>query len=282
MTAINSVINKAQVSLDRATRRMSELASQMTTGSKINKPEDDAVSWALSARANEQFASIQAVNASISAGATSIRTADASMEAIGDLINHMKGILDSIVKVYPPYPTGSTERAELLQQFNGIRNQIDKLTIPAEDFGARKLLADPAMFADDGDLQITFTQTGEQFAIASQPAHTGVEGLDIPELPAETTTDQEIYDAIINLGQAEERLSHKRMSLAADANAITPQKTINSSMAEEARGAAQRLGEANMYEAAAELQSLEIRVSLVYEAVGMSITNSGKLASLLG
>ena len=57
---------------------------------------------------------------------------------------HIDQLIET-VKLFPPYPEGdnSEERIKMLRSFNGIRQLIDQLTVPAKDDLGQAIMADP-------------------------------------------------------------------------------------------------------------------------------------------
>jgi hypothetical protein len=47
------------------------------------------------------------------------------------LIRQMKADLSKIIKNFPPFPTDSIERRDLLMNYNGLQKEILKMTVPA-------------------------------------------------------------------------------------------------------------------------------------------------------
>ena len=147
--------------------------------------------------------------------AATVRGADETMQKIDEQIEEMKNRLLEHVKHYPPFGQNSRERVKLMKLFSAFRKQIDQLTIPADNFGAMKIMADPSIHEDAGDWDIDLDTQGNHMTIHSQQVHTGPDGLNIPKLPDEST-DEEIYAAIDNLESAHAILNQCRGQLAAD------------------------------------------------------------------
>ncbi|MEA3333503.1 MAG: hypothetical protein U9Q58_07895 [Pseudomonadota bacterium] len=61
-----------------------------------------------------------------------IQVADQAMEEIDQELQQAKKDLIEIRKMFPPYPHGSEERAELLNSYKSLRLQVDQLTFPPE------------------------------------------------------------------------------------------------------------------------------------------------------
>ena len=148
--------------------------------------------------------------------AASVRGADMAMHKIGEQIDKMKDRLQEHVKHYPPFGKGSEERIKLMKHFSAFRKQIDQLTIPADNFGAMKIMANPSSNTDAGDWEIDVDgNLANQATIHSQQVHTGLEGLNIPELPGEAT-DEDLHAVIANLESAKESLGQRRNNLNSD------------------------------------------------------------------
>jgi hypothetical protein len=147
--------------------------------------------------------------------AATVRSADATMQKIDKQIEQMKNRLLEYVKQYPPFGQNRQERMKLLKLFSAFRKQIDQLTIPVDNFGAMKIMADPATHSDAGDWDIDLDTQGHHVTIRSQQVHTGPGGLNIPELPGEST-HEEIQASINNLESAQATLSQRRGELAAN------------------------------------------------------------------
>jgi len=149
----------------------------------------------------------------LSGAAGSISKADTAMKAIGGVLSEMKGQLEEIVKNYPPFPAGSSERVRMLKHFAALRREIESLTIPPDDKEAAYILADPDRVPGAGDQEMTVDGIGRKVIVRSQPVHAGPDGLDIPELDV-SATDQEIENAIEKMNTAESMLQVKRTALA--------------------------------------------------------------------
>jgi hypothetical protein len=148
--------------------------------------------------------------------AASVRGADEAMQKIEKQIDQIKDQLIEHVKHYPPFDKTSAERIRLLKQFSAIRKQIDQLTIPPDNYGAMKIMADPSQIGDAGDWVIEMdADNGNQITIHNQQVHTGPGGLNISQIPGEAS-DDDIKGAIKNLESAKEILDHRRSTLSSD------------------------------------------------------------------
>lgn len=146
-----------------------------------------------------------------------VKHTDGAMRAIGQKLEQMQDTLRQVVKQYPPYPLESRERMELLNSLPGLRKQIDALTMPPPDREPVTLLGDPERQPGAGD--VSFTLDGETRTLSGQPAHSGPDGLDLPEL-APQASDQEVQQALEQVTQSREKLEARRTALAQELESI--------------------------------------------------------------
>ena len=290
MSIMKTSIDQAMIVLDRTSAALDQVTKRIGTGKKINAPEDDPARWIGARRGRSLADHLQAVNSSLESVAISIRGADEAMETIG---KHVEQI-STMVKQFPPYPAGDNaeERARLLRSFNGLRDLIDSLTFPPKDDIGRAIMADPASDPGAGrGWKVIVDEQGSVKTIRGQEVHTGATGLDIPELTeAGITTDGQPggpldsskLDAIVDsLETARETLRQRRDSLAADAAAIARAKSFNDKVAQFYVGYADGIETADVNEAAAQAQSLQLRQDLAYESLGSITGMHAELVDLL-
>ena len=78
------------------------------------------------------LAQLQSINDNQNTAAIQVRTEDQRMDHMDQLLMQMKQYLFRIIKNYPPYPPGEPERVKFLRSFNGLRQQIESLTVPPD------------------------------------------------------------------------------------------------------------------------------------------------------
>ena len=290
MTVIRSAIEQSLIVLNRTNDSMDAVTRRISTGKKINTPEDDPVLWASAGKSRSIVEHLGAVNNSLEAVAISIRGADIAMQTIGKNIDQMI----EYVKNFPPYPAGDTsaERAKFLQSFNGIRQMINDLTLPPRDDLGQYIMADSGSLAQPVDTwKVVVDEEGRVRTIQRQEVHTGPTGLDIPELSEGdiTTTGlpdgpldgTKLKDIIANLEAAQETLGEKRSGLASDAAGIARAKAFNDRVATFYTTFAENVEQADVDEAAAEAKSLELKRELAIEALNSITSMHSELVGLL-
>lgn len=259
---------------------MDSLTQRLITGKKIASPKDNPSAWEKASTSNAAFNRLQSINSSLNMIAMNIRIADTTMDTIGDDLDIMQSQLEMMINNYPSFPQDSPERAELIKDFNELRTQIDQMTMPSEDEGAKKIMSDPAVVTNAGDWEIMVGENNAKKTIHSQQVHTGPTGLNIPELP-ENATDSEIVEAIANLRTAKGTLEQKRMGLEKDAAGIARWLEHNTKTANFHRNRAERIENADMNEVAAQIKSVELRHSLSIELIRSITETQSQLIALL-
>jgi flagellin-like hook-associated protein FlgL len=269
--------------MDTATRRIS-------TGKKINAPADDPVRWTSSQQGRSIDGHLQAVNSGLESVAISIRGADAAMAAIEEHIDQMI----ETVKLFPPYPEGdnSEERIRMLRSFNGIRQLIDQLTIPAKDDLGQAILSDPASNPEVPDLwPVIVNEQGDVKTIGRREVHTGPTGLNIPERTEADITEngqiggplsrQKLDDIAANLENAKAVLRQRRDALGSDAAAIARAKSSNAETAAFHKAYAENIEAADVNETAAQVKSIELKQALALQSLGSITSLRSELVALL-
>jgi hypothetical protein len=162
------------------------------------------------------------IHARDNAAAKTIRTSDEAMKAVGDTLQRMSSELEAIVKNYPPFPPGSEERLHRLRAYAGLRDMIDRLTIPPKEdartqMGGRNADGPTAM----EDLWVlSIDPHGTTRTVPKEIVPVGPTGLDIPRLdPPDGIDDLAIGDALAKLDAARRQVDSRRAELRATAHA---------------------------------------------------------------
>lgn len=281
MSISRAEINQAIYHLDKTSKDLDSINRRLNTGRKINSAKDDPADWSKAQMDKAANADVRHVNDTLTLVAGNIRAADSAMEMIGRYIEMMKADLEAVIKNYPPYPMGDPERAKYLRSFIALRDEIDRITIPPRDPGARKIMSDPSAHPDAGDWDVIINKDGARAVIQSRQVHTGPTGLDIPLL-SETSTDAKITAAIDRLDQAMAILSSRRAGLGADFAGIQRSLNINDKIGAFFQKDAERLEIADMNETAALAKSIEVRYALQVESLKGLSDSQALFLELLG
>lgn len=141
--------------LNRANQVLPGDSRQVGEGKRIDAPRQDHSGQVEPSR--NQSAGKD--DSTITPLARSISVADRAIEDLDKHIERMKSKLESIVKNYPPFPADSSERAQYLKSFIGLRMEIEQLTIPPDKDAER-------IVADIKKINLSITATDKDIAAA--------------------------------------------------------------------------------------------------------------------
>lgn len=160
---------------------------------------------------------LEGANEEIREIAREIREVDHTMDVIAQNLEKMTASLEIIVKQYPPYLLKDKERVTALRQFLGLRQMIDKLTLPAPDDTPAKILGDKKLYPQAGDWEVPAGKGRGPVILRHQPVHSGAGGLDLPDLSIDSP-DVLVKGAFGQMARSNALLRQKRQAFAEDAN----------------------------------------------------------------
>ncbi len=160
---------------------------------------------------------LEGANEEIREVARQIREVDHTMDVIAQNLEKMTISLETIVKQYPPYLQNDKERVAALRQFNGLRQMIDKLTVPAPEDTPAKILGDKKMYPQAGDWEFPSGKGRAPVTLRHQPVHAGAGGLDLPDLSIDAS-DASVQKAFGQMTRSHQALRQRRDAFAGDAN----------------------------------------------------------------
>jgi methyl-accepting chemotaxis protein len=164
-----------------------------------------------------QLNRLQAANSKSQKIARQIRQVNESMETIDSHLSDMRATLEHIVKIYPPYPPGSTERIEALRRFSALRKMIDQIVRSVGDNVGTNISSAAEVPAGATDLA---TPSGEtKLNLDRQSLSPGQGGLDIPDISADAS-DVQISEALDGTIAAQAALQVQRRHFIAEADHI--------------------------------------------------------------
>jgi len=233
MAIINPInsMNQAPFAINRDDGTPGSAVRQTVADHKINTPPPNPLPQATLGNSHRALGQRQAINSSLNEAAISTKVADKTMKTIGARIGTMRSQLDVMIKHYPPFLSSNPDRIKVLRSFSAFRREIDALTIPPQNQGAAKIMADPAVFPQAGNQTIALGN-GESRTLQAQQLHTGPTGLNIPAL-SDTATDAEVHTAIGNLDAAQITLGRRQEGLSMDWATIVPSGKFADTAAEQ-------------------------------------------------
>ena len=140
----------ARFSLDRINRDLAETQLRLSTGFRINKAEDDAAGFSISAKLGARIAGLEQALSNAGDTKSVLDIAEASFNSIVDILTTLKTNATQAAND----TLGSEERAFIQSQVDSLLNELDSITAQTV-FQGNNLL--------DGSFNFTF-QVGERTA----------------------------------------------------------------------------------------------------------------------
>jgi hypothetical protein len=160
---------------------------------------------------------LEGANEEIREVARQIREVDHTMDVIAQNLEKMTASLEIILKQYPPYLENDKERVTALRQFLGLRQMIDKLTLPAPDDSPVKILGDKKRYPQAGEWEFPSGKGRSRATLSHQPVHSDFGGLDLPDLSIDSSDDV-VKKAFGQMTKSHALLRQRRHAFAEDAN----------------------------------------------------------------
>jgi flagellin len=276
MSIFTSAVNGSLHDISGADQATAKLSRELTTGRKIDTPEDGPSAWLEASRARSTASYLDAVHTGLNEVGTNIQVVDTTMQAIGQNLKTMQGLLDTAGN----YPTGDQNRQHLISSFNTVRQQIDQIVNTTAEPAARNLMSDPAVNPQAGDIQVLVGLNGGLRTVHRQQVDTGANGLNIPALDAAASNDA-LQAALAGVQTAQSTLAVRRQALAVDAEGVTRYLSQAAEASSFYQSQAESLTIADSTEAAAELQSVSVQRSLAVDTLSGISTIRGAVLDLL-
>ena len=277
MSMFSTSVNQALSSASRSDQASGRLTAQLTSGKKVQNPEDGPSTWLEASRAGSDSSYLDAVHTGLDEVSTNLNVVNTDMQAIGQYISGMQGQLQEALN----FPAGDPNRQQFITNFNQLRGQIDQTVNTEAQTGARNLMSDPAADPQAGNLQVLVGPNGETRTVHAQELDTGPNGLNIPALDPATATDTDLQAAVTNLAAAQATLATRQMVLGADSADIQNYASQTSQVSKLNQSEIDSLTGVDSNEAAVELQSVQVRHSLAIQMLASINTDRQAVLSLL-
>jgi hypothetical protein len=161
-----------------------------------------------------RFQNQEALNNTFNQISQSIGKVSRAMDEIEARVDKISDKLTGFRKIFPPYPPGSEERVKLYKSFSALRKQIQQLTYPPEDEGARAIMA-PGDSGNRSGEGITVQGPDLEIGVRPQNLQFSPQGINIPQMSPEPK-DEEIDHILGQLENTRQSLQDKRMGLQKD------------------------------------------------------------------
>ncbi len=130
----------------------------------------------------------------LSRAAIQVRRTEANLQALDRYLSGMKKNLVELVKMYPPYPMDSPQRVALLNQIQGLRQQVDALVFQVPS-------------------RLPFPESAQDPVAAPESTLLKPSDLGLPTLDPGNASDAQIGQALVQVEQAQTTVSQARQGM---------------------------------------------------------------------
>ena len=251
--------------LNLTNKRLQSSQLRITTGLKVNGPQDDGSTFAIATRLRGDIAGTKAVSTALAAGNSTVDVAVSAGKAIADVLVEMKG------KTVQANQAGldSASRSSLQTDFAALRTQIDTIVASAE-FNQANLI-----FGAASTLNVLSTIEGSVIAVSGQK-------MDATTLVIHNSSLATSSAAVVSLASIETAIvliGTKLAALGSSAKTLDIQGDFAVSLVDILTDGLGNLVDADLAQESATLQALQIQQQLGVQA--LSIANSAP-QSILG
>ena len=246
------------------TRVLQQTQLRVTSGLKINNPQDDSSGFQISTRIKGDINGVSAVKTSLDLGVTTVNIAIEGGKSIKDLAIEMKG------KVIQANQAGldANSRTALHNDFIALRNQINTIALSAE-FNENNIIKSGAT-----TFAVLSTQDGSTITVSAQVMDSTTLQINATNL----TTSGSAAAARTAIETAIALAGDKLAALGASHKSLTIQSDFTSKTIDSLKEALGTLVDADLAEESAKLQALQIQQALGVQA--LNIANAGPTALL--
>jgi flagellin len=269
MSTVNSINTNtsAAAALEQlnATRlQLSTTQLDVTTGLRVNGPQDDASSFAIALTLKGDISGDTAVQTALATGSSAVNVAVNAGQSISDLLTQAKA------KIVEANQSGldATSRTALHNDFAALRSQIDTIVATAS-FNGVNLLSSGA-----STLNVLSTADGSVIAVSAQGLTTSALGISAANL----TTSGSAATALTAINTAITTIANDLAKLGSAVSRIQDQTTFTGKLIDTLNSGVGDLVDADLAQESAQLQSLQIKQQLGVQA--LSIANQGPQALL--
>jgi len=167
--ALSEAVRSNLLSLQRTTQLIDRTQNRLSTGLEVASPIDDAISFFQARSLSDRAGDLNARKDGIDQGVSALEATLAATDAIEDLTNHLKGIIDAARS------GDKSQRAEFDDQITELANQVQKLVDDASYQGLNLLNSTASTlsvrFSDKADSKLDVE--GVNFNISSYFQNTG-------------------------------------------------------------------------------------------------------------
>lgn len=270
--AVNSVSAR-----DISVKNVDSKAHQQLSDVVVTKGVE-SIDRAKQERSSSSSLELNVTSSNLNSMAGNIRREDKQMEQMETYIDKMIENTKTIVKHFPPYLLGGSEKVETSNEFNAFKEIIDRLTIPPEVQGH---VVGSVQVQSGNEKSSVEIKLPDNEIVADQQIYFGEQGLELPQLP-HYATDEQFESALTAAEKARETVSEKRTELAEKAEKLFSEAFFEGNGEVKAhKSYGDELREAEKTEFATEKKSKEVEVEFVKKYSGSITNDNSRMRELL-
>lgn len=258
--------------LNKTTSDLNTIQTQINTGLKVASAKDDAATFAIAQTLRGDVAGLNAVRSSLDRSQSTIDVAIAAGEAVSDLLIELKE------KAVAAKDAGldTASRTSLNNDFSQLRDQITSIVSNAEFNGTNAVES-----AGDAIVAITNDTGSNTITIAAQDLSLGGNNVTITAAQS-IGTAAAASTAVDNIESSIANVNTALSELGSGANRLTLQGTFVSQLSDAIEVGIGNLVDADLAQASADLQSLQVKQQLGLQALSIANQAPSTVLSLFG
>jgi flagellin-like hook-associated protein FlgL len=277
---INSIAQNHMLADYRSTNsRLSVALSRIASGERAAKVQDDPVTWNQVERLKTNASNLQGYTDNLHRAAATVRIA---LDSMGVAQAHMGQAEEKLVAAFEAAP-GSYERSNALNAYNDLVDLVED-TNNTPDPVASRLLQDPSVNPDAGDVRISAGEDQYKIALHAREIHTGATGINLPKagdkIPSDpigtapliadinNATDAEIQAMIAQFHQSRDTLTERVNLLSLNLHSVDISAEFNQQFIHRNQNVATDLNLVDLNAEAVLTQSLSVRGELSIAGLG--------------
>lgn len=290
---VNSIAqNHMLTDYRRTNSRLSVSLSRIATGERAAKVQDDAVTWNQVERLKTSASNLQGYSDNLHRAAATVRIALDSMSVAQA---HMGQAEEKLVAAFEAAP-GSYERSNALNAYNDLVDLVDDANNTPDPVASR-LLQDPLVNPDAGDVSINAGEDQYKIALHAREIHTGATGINLPragdKIPSDpigtppliadinNATDAEIQNMIAQFNQSRDTLTERVNLLSLNLHSVDISEEFNQQFIDRNQNVATELNLVDLNAEAVLAQALNVRGELSIAGLGGMQETYGMALQLL-
>ncbi len=258
--------------LNKTTADLNTIQTQINTGLKVASAKDDAATFAIAQTLRGDVAGLNAVKSSLDRSQSTIDVAIAAGEAVSDLLIELKE------KAVAAKDAGldTASRTSLNNDFSQLRDQITSIVSNAEFNGTNAVES-----GGDAIVAITNDTGSNTITIAAQDLSLGGDNISITAAQS-IGTAATASAAVDNIESSIANVNTSLSELGSGANRLTLQGTFVSQLSDAIEVGIGNLVDADLAQASADLQSLQVKQQLGLQALSIANQAPSTVLSLFG